>query len=57
MSSVGKAQCCFGGVAPLLQPFSFVLFKLDFPFRFKRKELAEELQKRSDSLSKLEVDR
>merc|ERR1712226_828643 len=25
--------------------------------RFKRKELAEELQKRSDSLSKLEVDR
>ena len=31
--------------------------KPDISFRFKRKELAEELQKRSDSLSKLEVDR
>ena len=35
----------------------FVFSKLDLSFRFKRKELAEELQKRSDSLSKLEVDR
>ena len=49
--------------APLLQLFLFYPFpqslesKPDIPFRFKRKDLAEELQKKGDSLSKLEVDR
>ena len=45
-------MCCTG----IFLDF-FVFSKLDLSFRFKRKELAEELQKRSDSLSKLEVDR